>query len=261
MIGKVLSDVVAGTLLLTALWPVNAAMAPTTFPQETRLVQFVYDSNRTYNILTHPNAITDIQLTDGETLTALALGDTVQWIYDQAPQHIFIKPTRENIFTSATIVTNKRSYQLLLRAMPADGNWYQRVTWSYPRLVVERKRVIAEKNKEKQRIAGLEAGPVSSPNQLDFDYTIKGSTEFRPLSVFDDGRFTWLKMPPNSQTTPAVFLKRNGKLVLVNYTVRGDYIVVQRLAKTLVLKAGKPEVIIRRHGSNSNWNARSQFDF
>ena len=260
MVSKTLSAV-TGALLITAFWPLYAAMAPTAFPQETRLVQFVYDQNRTYNILTRPNAITDIQLTEGETLVALALGDTVQWIYDQAPQHIFIKPTRENIFTSATIVTNKRSYQLQLRAMPADGNWYQRVTWNYPRLVVARKRAIAEKNREKRRIANLEAGPVSSPDQLDFDYTIKGKAKFRPISVFDDGRFTWLKMPPNSQTTPAVFLKRKGKLVLVNYTVRGDYIVVQRLAKTLVLKAGKPEVIIRRNGTGSNWNAHSQFDF
>ncbi|MCG7871005.1 MAG: TrbG/VirB9 family P-type conjugative transfer protein [Candidatus Thiodiazotropha lotti] len=253
--------IIAMLLTSVGLGQVQAAMQPNSYPQETRLVQFVYDSNRTYDILTRPNAITDIQLTEGETLTALALGDTVQWVYDQAPNHIFIKPSRANIFTSATIVTNKRSYQLQLRAMPADGNWYQRVTWRYPQLVVARQLATAKKNKEKERIAGLEAGPISSAKQLDFDYRIQGKAKFRPISVFDDGRFIWLKMPANAQITPAVFIKRGRKLVLVNYTVRGDYIVVQRLADTLVLKAGKPEVVIRRHGSASNWNARSQFDF
>lgn len=247
----------AAVLLAAGFGNAQSAMSPMTFPQETRLIQFVFDKNRTYNILTRPNATTNIQLSPGETMTAFALGDTVQWIYDQAPGHIFIKPTRANLFTSATLVTNKRSYQLQLRSSPSDGNWYQRVTWNYPRLVIARKQLKTAKEKENQRITKLEAGQVNAPDSLDFNYKIKGRAGFKPISVFNDGRFTWLKLPANAETTPAVFLKRKNKLVLVNYTVRGDFIVVQRLANTLVLKAGDSEVIVRRSGFSSGWSTRS----
>lgn len=250
-----LAKSIAAALFATACaGQAMAAMEPASFPQETRLVRFVFDANRTFDILTRPNAITDLSLPPGETLTAFALGDTVQWVYDQAPGHIFIKPSREDLFTSATIVTNKRSYQLQLRSMPADGNWYQRVSWEYPELVVARQQQAAEEAK-------LEAGDIPSPEKLRFGYKIKGDAAFAPTMVFDDGTFVWMKLPADTQETPAVFMREKNKLVLVNYTVRGDYILVQRLAEQLVLKTGKSEVQVIRQGGRDTGNSRTRFDW
>lgn len=249
-----LTKAMATTLLATACaGPALAAMAPSAFPQETRLVRFVYDENRTFDILTRPGAVTDIWLPSGETLVAFVLGDTVQWIFDQAPGHIFVKPARENLFTSATIVTSKRSYQLQLRSMPADGNWYQRVSWEYQGLVVARQQAEEE--------AKPEAGDLPSPEKLRFGYKIKGSASFAPTTVFDDGRFVWMKLPSGTQETPAVFMREKNKLVLVNYTVQGGYLIAQRLADQFVLKTGKSEVHVVRQGGRDIGNRRSRFDW
>lgn len=234
-----------------------ASMQATSFPQETRLVRFVYDKNRSYDIITRPNAVTDIQLGSNETLDAFVLGDTVQWIYDEATGHVLIKPTRENLFTSATIITNKRTYQLQLRSMPVDGNWYQRVSWEYPKLVIARKNLVKKAQAEEKRISDLSAGPISSPENLNFKYSVKGKAAFKPVAVFDDGRFTWIQLPKSLQEVPAAFISdKSGKHVLVNYVIKGDFIVVQRLAKKIVLKTGSSEVFITKNtgffSSNSN---------
>ena len=238
-------------IVVAAFWcaaGASAGMEATSYPQETRLVRFVYDQNRSYDILTRPNTTTDIQLAQGEMVVAFALGDTVQWIVDQAPGHIFIKPTRENLFTSATLVTDKRSYQLQFRAMPEDGNWYQRVHWEYPSIVIARKQVEKKAKEEKKRVSDLGAGAVASPDALNFDYEVKGEAPFAPITVFDDGRFTWMKMPDNAQDTPAVFLKNENenRLILVNYVIRGEFLVVQRLADAFVLKTGGHEVLVQK---------------
>ncbi|OGT89801.1 MAG: hypothetical protein A2286_03965 [Gammaproteobacteria bacterium RIFOXYA12_FULL_61_12] len=235
-------------LAFAGIGQANAAMEPSQFPQETRLVRFVFDENRTFDVLTQPNAITDIKMSSGETLVAFALGDTVQWVYDQAPGHIFIKPSRENLYTSATLVTDKRTYQLQLRSMPADGNWYQRVSWEYPSLVVARAGVTEQ---SVAPTANAEAGDIASPDKLSFGYRVKGKAPFTPTNIFDDGERTWLRLPHGIQDTPAAFIRENGKLVLVNYSMRGDYMVVQRVIDELVLKAGKSEVVVKSEGKRN----------
>lgn len=235
------NSLVVATLGMAA-GPVLAAAQPAPFPQETRLVRFDYDENRTYDILTRPGAITNIKLQDGETLTAFALGDTVQWVFDQAPGNIFIKPSTSGLFTSATLTTNKRSYQLQFRSMATDGNWYQRVSWEYPSLIIARQAA-------EQQMKDLEAGEVqTSPEKLNFGYSVSGRADFAPTSVFDDGKFTWMRMPSGIQETPVVFLSEQGRLTLVNYSVRGEYLVVQRKADRFVLKSGNREVRVNAKG-------------
>lgn len=240
--------VAATSLVAGFAGAVQAAAQPAPFPQETRLISFVYDEHQTYDVLTRPGAITDIRLADGETMSAFALGDTVQWVFDQAPGHVFVKPVRPGLFTSATLVTNIRTYQLQLRSMPSDGNWYQQVTWSYPNIIVARQA-------EQKKLADMEAGEVhASPDKLNFSYKVSGRSDFAPSSVFDDGRFTWMRMPDGIQDTPAVFLREEGKLTLVNYSQRGNYLVVQRLADEFILKVGEREVVVassKRRFSNT----------
>ncbi|MFD2274189.1 TrbG/VirB9 family P-type conjugative transfer protein [Undibacterium arcticum] len=42
----------------------------------------------------------------------------------------------KNVHTSATVITDKRTYQLLLTSNSTEGKWYQRVTWDYPELIL-----------------------------------------------------------------------------------------------------------------------------
>jgi len=241
-------------LLLCVAEIAHAQAAALPGPNDARLVLFVYDANDTYTILTRPGVVTDIQLARDETLDTLALGDTAQWTVAQSAGHVFVKPVRPDLYTSATLVTSQRVYQLTLRASPENGKWYQRVSWNYPDvLVYQRQEQARRRQQQEEEASRREQQTVTrgiALEQLNFGYTIKGSAEFRPTQALDDGKFTYLRMPAWLQELPTVFVVgSDDRAELVNIIVRGDYLVVQRLAPRLLLKLGKAEVSVTREAS------------
>jgi len=235
--------------------PPYAQQAPLPMPLETRLVVFRYDPNESYLILTRPGAVTHVALDADETVVALALGDTVQWIVQDKGPHLFVKPVRADLFTSGTLVTNRRTYQLALRSSPEGGAWYQRVSWSQPEVLtitrespVNTAATALESGKERLEQAQTGASAQRLPlERLSFGYTVHGSAPFRPAMVMDDGRFTYIRMPRSLQEMPALFVAgESGIGELVNYTLRGDFLVVQRLAPRFLLRLGRSEVTIEK---------------
>lgn len=224
-----------------------ADATPYEMPQETRLVQFRYDPNRTYTILARPNAPTDIALQDGEKLKAFAIGDTIQWITANTDGHIFIKPIRSNIFTAGTIVTDKHTYQISLRSSPDNGAWYQRVSWAYSEQNMLTSINQSDAPKETPDLHKKDSD-VASPDLKDLfmGYSISGE-EGVVSQVFDDGKSTFIKLSPSVRDLPAVFKKGyKDDLALVNYNNRDGYLIVQGVADHIVLKIADKEVRIDR---------------
>lgn len=259
---KFIKKFLVGLALTATVAVVHAESMSTSMPGDVRLVVFNYDANNTFTILALPGNITDIQLNEGEKITALALGDSVQWITAKADGHIFIKPTKPNIFTSATLVTDQRTYQLTMRSSPEGGKWYQRVSWQYPELIVMKQTELefqakaakialeAIKVEEKKRQADVIATSISRApgnpiENLNFDYTVTGNADFKPIQIFDDGKMTWLKMNNKVQEWPATFILDEGNVTEVINPLRdGDFIKVTRLFKRCVLKLKDKEIVI-----------------
>jgi type IV secretion system protein TrbG len=84
--------------------------------------------------------------------------------------------------------------------------------------------------------------PVDS---LCFDYRIKAKTDLiKPVRVFDDGEKTFIQMNRDTQTREApvlVVIGSDGKQEMVNYRVKGDMYIVDRLfdRADLILGTGK----------------------
>ena len=244
-------------------------------PGDTRLVTFNFDANNTYTILALPANITDIRLNEGEKVIALALGDSIQWVTAKAEGHIFIKPVKPNIFTSATLVTDQRTYQLTLRSSPQGGKWYQRVSWSYPDLIVmkqsefdaqKKSQVLAEesiKAEEKKRQADvisttINKAPGNPIENLNFEYSVTGDAEFKPLQVFDNGKMTWLKIDNRVQEWPATFLVDDANTTeIINPLRDGQFIKVTRLFKKCILRLNNKEVVITNHAYPLSKNSAS----
>lgn len=226
---------------------VFAEATAASIPREPRLVVYQYDNNLTYAVVSAPGMVTDIALGADEKLQAFALGDTVQWVPAKTDGHVFLKPTVEGLATTGTLITDKRTYQLSIRSVnPTDNNWHQRVSWSYPDILLfERQKQAVEKKveeEEKKRVDDTVVSRGVSVESLNFDYTVSGDAQFKPVTVFDDGRFTWLRLR-NVQEMPAVFLLTDGATgELVNYQVKDNYIVINRLIPGALLKLGKEEV-------------------
>ena len=94
--------------------------------------------------------------------------------------------------------------------------------------------------------AELIAGRLTAaPEPVNSNYSIavgKASDDIVPTLVFDDGRFTYLRFP-NNREVPAVFhVLADGAETLVNVRMEGDLLVVDRVSRRLMLRAGSAVV-------------------
>ena len=203
-----------------------------------------------YHLATAPERVSDIALQPGETLIAVAAGDTARWVIGDTMSgsgltrrtHILVKPAASGLRTNLMITTDRRVYHIEL----ASGRQATtRIAWTYPRdeLLALRQAQAA--------LAGAEA--VAAPvavERLNFGYAIKGDTpSWRPVRAFDDGAQVFIEFPPalESMEAPPLFvIGASGKAELINYRKRGRYYVVDRLFEAAELRlGGKRQQIVR----------------
>jgi type IV secretion system protein VirB9 len=70
------------------------------------------------------------------------------------------------------------------------------------------------------------------------------------VQVFDDGRRTFIRFPPAMlvREAPALFVLRDNETQLVNYRVKGDLYVVDRLIDAAEMRVGQQDQeIVRVH--------------
>ena len=259
----------AASLLVS--YPASAELIATPLRGDTRLVEFQFDPDNTFLVLSKPRAVTHLQFAADEQIMSVAAGDTSNWEITPTKnrKNLFLKPKFEDLETSLTVLTDKRPYQFVLKSTTDGKKWYQRVSWVYSSQVVLEFDPAAASDAEEaaSAAAGGNQGPGAStpavrgegpaginPGAMRFSYRIEGDAKFRPEIVFDDGRFTYFRMPADLQEQPALFAVIEGNdFSLVNYTVNGNFIVAQRLLDNAVLKLGKPEVRVTRVEEKRNW--------
>jgi P-type conjugative transfer protein TrbG len=209
-----------------------------------------------YQVYTAPGEITDIALQRGEELAGagpVAAGDTVRWIIGDTQSgagpsqqvHILVKPTRAELTTNLVINTALRTYHLELRS--TLRTYMASVSWQYPQ-----DQLIAIQH---QAADAQSATPIASGIDLahiNFRYEVTGDrADWRPLRAFDDGHQVYIAFPPGigeGEMPPLFVVGPKGKdSELVNYRVRGDYMIVDRLfaAAELRLGAGKKQTRVR----------------
>jgi P-type conjugative transfer protein TrbG len=208
-----------------------------------------------YQLYTAPGQVTDIALQEGEQLVGpgpVAAGDTVRWIIGDTLSgtgagqrvHILVKPTRTGLVTNLVINTDRRTYHLELRSTPET--YMASVSWTYPQDAL-----IALAARSREVAAAAPIVPNIDIDALNFRYRIDGDRPaWRPLRAFDDGRQVFIELPASigqGDLPPLFIAGAKGQGELVNYRIRGRYIVVDRLfaGAELRLGAGKTEQRVR----------------
>jgi len=80
--------------------------------------------------------------------------------------------------------------------------------------------------------------------------------EWAPRRVFDDGAKTYVQMPATVKVSeaPVLFVLDGNEPTLVNYRVKGDFYIVDRLFDKAQLRVGADkQVNIRRKSSGGFW--------
>jgi type IV secretion system protein VirB9 len=211
-------------------------------------------------VVCSPMHISIIELEPGETLTSEpAIGDSVRWEImpgssgkgAQLQPLIMLKPHMAGLDTNLVITTDKRTYYL--RLVSRDADYMARTAFSYKddedlrwaRFVEQQQQAKVER--ENAQVVTPVAG--DAIEKLNFDYAIKGGNDVvRPIRVMDDGAKTYITMPDAvlHQDLPALVvmnprLKNEKAEEIVNYRVRGNLYIVDRLfdKAALIIGSGK----------------------
>lgn len=219
---------------------------------------FTYADTALYKIYCKEGYLTVIRLQKGETVTSINGGDTTRWVVDHAAAgsganaqtQIMLKPIRAGIDTNLVITTDKHTYQIQAKST----TWYNPiVSWTYP----QEEKSALYRYEDKQLKEERETITLSTqhPEMLNFSYKVssRGSgSEWQPKTVFDDGRKVYIKMPESIRNgeAPALVLRdKKGKTIIVNYRMKNEYYIVDRLFREAELRLGtKDYVRIKRVG-------------
>lgn len=218
---------------------------------------YPYTPGSLYQVYTSPSQVTDIALEKGEALTSVSAGDTERWTVGDTVSgsgankqvHILVKPMAPKLSTNAVITTTKRTYYLDLKSF-AD-TYMAAVSWRYPHDAIRQLRKQQEQQPVLTKASFTTADLELEQEKLRFDYAIKGDTpNWRPTRVFDDGLKIYIEFPEDlavSEAPPLFITDDKGDVgKLVNYRVKGDFYIVDRLFDFAELRLGeKKQTIVR----------------
>ncbi|OFX00274.1 MAG: P-type conjugative transfer protein TrbG [Alphaproteobacteria bacterium RIFCSPHIGHO2_12_FULL_63_12] len=206
-----------------------------------------------YRLYAAPEQVTDIALEPGERLNSVSAGDTVRWVVGDTASgtaagervHILVKPIAPDLSTNLVIATDRRAYHLEMRSF--RETYMAAISWTYPQDQLVKRREDASRAKA---AADSVVAPSINPDHLKFRYEIEGDRpHWRPVRAFDDGEQVFIQFPEaiaQGEVPPLFVLSHDGKPELVNYRMRGNYYVVDRLFSAAELRLGeKRQSVVR----------------
>lgn len=178
-----------------------------------------------------------LEFAPDERIENVSIGDSLGWQVtpNRKANLLFLKPIDRSAVTNMTVVTNQRRYAFDLRiaGKTARSATPYVVRFIYPQIALA-------------LVAAPE--PDAPPEMVNRAYAVTGAAENTPALIFDDGRMTYFEWPAQS-AVPAIFaVGSDGAESLVNYGVRGRYVVVEQLAPRFALRNGKQVATVINNG-------------
>lgn len=200
-----------------------------------------------------PLHVTEIQFDQAEHVLSADAGDTTRWAIKSERNHVRIKTCPQGcstmgnagyagqtassaptVYSTNLIVdTDRRTYHLTLQsgahAMETFEFWYPT---DIAAAQVARQ---AAMRKSAQEVA-------DPPAKLNFAYRITGpNVAWKPIQALDDGSHEYLLFASDAMLrddAPALYVQHGKTQELVNYEVRGNYYVIDRLYSEAALTQG-----------------------
>jgi len=212
---------------------------------------FRYRENEVYKVFIKPSLFTAFSIPKDEVIKDFA--------FDQ-PGAVEVKVNPDTnvglvkLVTSttveATLVTDKHIYYISIS--PATDTWYQGVNWKFDDPSANdgfgyhsqgAVKAAAAAGDDSFSTPNLDNGLNGHPN---FSYTMAGDAAIKPVSVWDNGKWTWIQFDNSTQSIPAVFFIGTNGPEVVNYTMQpgGKQLLVNRLMSKFMLRLGDLKVLV-----------------
>jgi type IV secretion system protein VirB9 len=156
---------------------------------------------------------------------------------------VLVKPFAPGLKTNVVITTDRRTYHLQLES--TDRTSMAAISWTYPRDTL-----IALQRRNDQAEAASPVAAGVALESLRFRYAISGDNPpWRPVRAFDDGSKVYIEFPgriDQGEAPPLFVVGPDGDNQLVNYRVRRNYYIVDRLFAAAELRLGAdPQQVVR----------------
>ncbi|AME26293.1 P-type conjugative transfer protein VirB9 [Burkholderia sp. PAMC 26561] len=242
---KSLSLMVLWLVGLMMVSPVVCAYDLPGWSDDSRVRQIVYAPDAVVRIQAQRGFATHIALDPHEQIQVVAPGDRDGWqvVANRGDHDVYLKPQLAAHDSNLEIRTNKRSYSFDLMVLPVKAKFgnrdeMYRITFVYPDEV--KAQAHAETDAE---IVAKRLG--RSPVVRNTEYSMQvmsHSDDIAPTAAWDDGRFTYIRIP-NNRRIPAIFrVAEDGTESVVDRHMEDDTIVVHEVAKRFVLRLGNEVV-------------------
>lgn len=224
-----------------ALKPLYASTDASQANEDARLKAFEYHEDKVYEVTGHYGITSLIQFSEYEQIETMSIGDSASWQVTPSSRGnlLFLKPILEQAETNLSVVTNKRIYSFALRSNTAQNLSSQelnfRIKFTYPKGENPSSNITPT-------MPGANYAPVSyaplPAEDLNFEYSFAGEKALRPIKMFDDGKFTYLRFDEYI-ALPAVFaVDPDGTESLVNFNMQGPYMKISGIYKQFTLRSG-----------------------
>ena len=216
-----------------------ALLASPAVAQDPRLVEVMYDETKVVRIDGRVAVQASIMFGDDEVIENVAIGDSATW--QVTPNK------RANISTNLTVVTSKRTYLFDLVASPGAKPLYL-MRFAYPDEPEDEAVQMAAAPNAVERQAARDPYAVVDPADLNFAWNASGDPELLPENTYDDGTATFLTWPSGKDVPAILVTNSEGTEGPVNFTVRGDTIVVDGVPRSIVLRSGEDSATLINTG-------------
>lgn len=235
-----------------ALAPLLLAVLPVPVQaDDPRLVERLYDPNAVIRIEGRTKVQATIAFGEDERIENVAIGDSGAWQVtpNKRANLLFVKPLSPTATTNMTVITNRHTYLFDLVANPRARPLYV-LRFTYPEEPEEevQETQLAEAPNPVEIAAATDPYAVVDPAELNFAWQSEGDRDLLPARAFDDGNATFLTWPSGTPV-PAILVKdEQGTEGPVNFSVRGDTIVVDGVPREIVLRSGKDTALLTNTG-------------
>lgn len=267
----IMSGVLTVTMLgLAASWGAEIPR-PGTFDERVRYINYNQDQVVTLHV--RRGAVTRVVLGEDEKIVVAAagfIGDCTkaegEWCIraDVGTNQVWIKPKDHATHNNVEIRTDKRDYSFELKVLPDNrlGRWRKpsegkglerepmyRVIFRHARMEHTNVDTIVglTSNTDQHKLETIEQEMIQErlaeamPELRNVHYSMEvlsGGEEIAPTLVFDDGRFTYFRFPPNHEIPSIFYISSRGEETRINFHMQDELAVVERTGRRFVLRLG-----------------------
>jgi type IV secretion system protein VirB9 len=227
--------------------------SPALASTDSRLQSVHYEADEVVTVKGRLGYQSMIEFAQGEQIENVAVGDSSAWQVtpNKRANLLFLKPLMAGAKTNMTVVTDQRTYLFDLSVASGGsaplynlrftyGPKPQQPRIAYPNLLPD---APAAATSPPQRVLPA-AAPAVAQRRLNFDWKGKGDKQLLPARYYDDGRSVYLQWKPGVPM-PALFDRdEKGREGLLNFRLVGNFIVVDQVPRTLVMRLGKDEAVL-----------------